>query len=49
MRAGNYEGKKAIKVKYNQHAIKSFNDLNLSTIRFTAISNQIVNGCGLVM
>lgn len=40
---------KAIKVKYNQHAIKPFNGLNLSIFQFTAISNKIVNGSGLMM
>lgn len=40
---------KAIKVKYNQHAIKPFNGLNLSIFQFTAISNKIVNGSGLML
>lgn len=39
------EKKKAIKVKCTQHAIKPFNDLNLSVFRFTAISNKICHGC----
>lgn len=48
MGESNSEEEKAIKVKYNQHAIKPFNDLNLSIFRFTAISNKILNGRALM-